>query len=953
VAILPLELGPLDLTRLELRGVDGAVRISPKEGALLAYLAERPGQDVTREELLEQVFGYAPGVVSRTVDTTLQRLRGKVERDPANPRHLLTIHGTGYRFVPQDLERPGPTASPAVPPSPAAITNIGPATDRFVGREAELAELTALLCTHQLVTLHGPGGAGKTRLSREVGRRLAGSEFPGGVWFIDLTECRTVLDVIQAEARVLRVSLGDVTELDACVRKLGRALIARGRCLLIVDNAEQVVAEASPLMAGWLPMIPETSQLVTSREALRIAGEHIVPVDPLAESEAISLFVERARTVRPDFDGAPDDLAAVVNTLDRLPLALELAAARVQVLGLPELRRRLGDRFRLLASRRRDLSPRQRTLWGALEWSWDLLDDPHRRALTDLSVFAGGFDSELADAVVADEPGDPWVLDRLEALRDQSLVYRRVDDEGVRFGLLESVRAFASAKRLESGREAAAFARHRDAVIARAEALVPKLDSPTAISSLHALAAESDNLNAIRRRFPGLDAARAARLLHEVLLVRGPVELHRQVLNEAVAVPDLPPRLAFDLHLARARTRRQRGKLDGARADLAVAEALLPQLPPELEADLVLARGITEEAGGDLIGAEAIYRRGAQLALTPQSRLKAHALLAFVLWQQGRREEAEPLLRSALLQVEEHGLVTQAAKMMSTLGLILGERGVWTEALEVLQKARQGHLALGDRRGEGIVLANIANLTGQQGRREEAIGLYEQALAAQRAVGERRLQGVILRNLGVMLMQLGRTGEAEGRIHEALAMSPEAGDRNHEGRLLADLGELALHADDLAGAEARYAEAAEAAEAAGDHRYAAIVAGNRALVAHLQGRLDAATEAAEAAHALLLAHTAPRVQAHFRAYAATLAAERGDFAAADAHLQFARTTLAPIGDPSANATVSFCAAAVAWARGDSGRAAALEAEAADAGAPAHVGRRLLGRLKSALFQPET
>jgi predicted ATPase/DNA-binding winged helix-turn-helix (wHTH) protein len=921
LARIQLELGLVDFARRVIRAPEGERSLTTKEAELLAYLAQRPERDVPREELLREVWGYQGSVRSRTADTTLQRLRSKVESNPSNPRHLLTVHGLGYRFVPLSDTRRMPIVAPPEESQVASEggSNLGPDRGSFVGREDERADLRKRLVGNgPIITLRGTGGTGKTRLARQIGREI-GPSFPGGVWFCDLTECTDTAAVLSVLGRVLSVPLGEVRGLDDPIERLGHALRGRGRTLLILDNCEQVVEDGARFLTRWVRATPDVRFILTSRESLRVVNEVVVDLDPLPLDAAMDLFTARAQDARPGF--SPDDttaeaIKALAQALDGLPLAIELAAARVAVLSPEAILERMGDRFRILASRRRDLPARQRTLRGALDWSWDLLGEPERIVLAQCSVFRAGFAFDAVEAVVDAGEDAPWTADLVQALLDKSLVRSGEPEElpgTTRMRLLESVRVYAGEKLEELGLRAEVEARHTAFYARHGRKLATQVDGPDGVDVVRRLALEAWNLDAVWQREKDRDPALAcsvAMALHEVLRVRGPVDQHHEVLDAALArAGRLEPQLQLDLHIARARARRQVGRLDEGRQDVEAAVVLAATLGPAARGEALLARGLIEEASGDLEGCCATYRAAMkqfQAAGSVFGVVRAQAMLAFDLWQRGRRDEAEPMLRRALQTVESQGLHHQAAKMLSTLGLILGEQGLWEEALGQLERSRGQHLARGDRRGEGIVLGNIASLHSSQGRLEEALEVYREALAAQRAVGEVRLEGVILRNIGVVLLGLGRDREAEATLEEALQRHREAGDRFSEGRVLSDLAEIHLLRGDLATANPLYVDALRVSTEAGDDRYALFVRGNIALRDYTIGDLDSA-EARMAEVLVDLPRLAgPRPHGYYLAFAGALAAERGDRNSAMERLGQAWDQLQLSGDPAGLGALAVC-----------------------------------------------
>ena len=277
--------------------------------------------------------------------------------------------------------------------------NLAPERDAFIGRSAELQSLALQLQSgSRLVCLLGPGGTGKTRLARRYALAWLG-EWPGGVYFCDLSEAHSLEGIHFAVALALGVPLGK----DDPAVQLGHAIAGRGRCLVILDNFEQVQQHATATVGRWLDRAGEATFVVTSRERLHLEGEQVLAVEPLRlDSEAIELFAVRARAQRPGFEldeGTRHAVAEVVRLLDGLPLAIELAAARVRVLSPAQIVERLKDRFVLLAGAT-GAAARQATLRAAIDWSWELLTPWEQTALAQCSVFEGGFTLEAAELVL-------------------------------------------------------------------------------------------------------------------------------------------------------------------------------------------------------------------------------------------------------------------------------------------------------------------------------------------------------------------------------------------------------------------------------------------------------------------------------------------------------------------------------------------------------------------------
>jgi predicted ATPase/class 3 adenylate cyclase len=328
-------------------------------------------------------------------------------------------------------------------PLAALPNNLGPEPDTFVGRDVVLRAIAGKYdAGARLVTLLGPGGVGKTRVAQRYARGWLG-DFPGGAWFCDLSSARGVDGIAHVLAQVFDVPLGGADP----IQQLAVAIGARGPCLIVLDNFEQVARDAAATLGAWLVATPEARFLVTSRELLGLRGERVEELQPLPSADAQGLFIQRVRAagLRDRLDIA--DAAALptlVELLDGLPLAIELAAARARVIAPAELVVRMRERFLVLASRgpRPD---RQATLRATLDWSWDLLDAAERSALAQLSVFEGGFTLEAAEAVVDVVRIAPSIMvaDVVQSLIEKSLVRRL---HARRFALLQTVRDYAAEK---------------------------------------------------------------------------------------------------------------------------------------------------------------------------------------------------------------------------------------------------------------------------------------------------------------------------------------------------------------------------------------------------------------------------------------------------------------------------------------------------------------------------
>jgi predicted ATPase/class 3 adenylate cyclase len=429
-------------------------------------------------------------------DTSLREL-GRVRlKDLATPESIFQVLHPKLR-----------AAFPPLRSLESTPNNLPQQLTSFLGRERELAEVGKLLKTTRLLTLLGMGGLGKTRLSLQVAADSL-DDFPDGVWFIDLAPIRDEALVPSAVAQELGVQ-------EEPGRALTRTLCAHlksRKVLLILDNCEHLVHACAELAKALLQSAPNVHVIATSREALRIAGEQtyaVLPlpvpdksagVDALARSDSVQLFVERARLHKPGFALNDRDAPAVAELcvrLEGIPLALELAAARVRALSVSEINARLRDRFKLLTGGGRLLMERQQTLRALVGWSYDLLTPDEQLLLDRLGVFAGGFDVDGCENVCGADPLMPEdVLDLLTSLADKSLVMAEAHEDATRYRTLETIREFAREKLTARGDLPMIAARHCDHFLTMAKAGNHGLQGPEQAAWIDRLETELDNLRA-------------------------------------------------------------------------------------------------------------------------------------------------------------------------------------------------------------------------------------------------------------------------------------------------------------------------------------------------------------------------------------------------------------------------------------------------------------------------
>jgi predicted ATPase/DNA-binding winged helix-turn-helix (wHTH) protein len=463
---------------------------------VLLALIERRERLVTKDELIELVW---PNLV---VEENNLQVQVSALRKALGAEAIATIPGRGYSFALELLPAGEPPSAPKAPRH-----NLPQPLTSFIGHEDDCREYAELLEQTRLLTLTGIGGCGKTRLAIKLAETVLPS-FPAGVWFVDLASLSDAEHVPLTVATTLGIrKQADQPRIETLCEHL-----ASRQMLLVLDNCEHLTAACAALAQRLLTAAPGVRVLATSREGLNVPGERTVTVRSLAlpaigsehdlpglqSCEAVRLFVERARLAVSKFSLDVTKASAVVEIcrrLDGIPLAIELAAARVKVLSVEEIRVRLDDRFRLLTGRRTTPLARQQTLLAAIQWSYDHLAPDEQRLLRLLSVFAGGWTLAGAVRVIGDQADEYEVLDLLTRLVDRSLVtIERSVGGTTRHTMLETVRQYAQARLHQSGEGDAARTHHLEFFVALAEEAEPKLSGRTQREWLVRLRAELDNL---------------------------------------------------------------------------------------------------------------------------------------------------------------------------------------------------------------------------------------------------------------------------------------------------------------------------------------------------------------------------------------------------------------------------------------------------------------------------
>ncbi|MDQ6767560.1 MAG: NB-ARC domain-containing protein [Candidatus Eremiobacteraeota bacterium] len=625
----------------------------------------------------------------------------------------------------------------------------------FRGREHDLEEVKSLLRQHKLLTLFGSGGVGKTRLALQVGADML-EHYPDGVWLADfaaITDPELVSSII---AKELGMAQAEGRRVDESIA----SWLKRKKLLLILDNCEHVLEVVASIAAAIIRSCPDVRMLATSRQALDISGEVVYRLPSLAIPEklaglqsaqaldygAIVLFVDRAKAADSRFalsdDNAPI-VAEICRRLDGIPLAIELAAARVKVLSIPNLAQHLNDRFKILTGGSRSALPRQKTLTALIDWSYDLLSLQEQTLFTRAAVFAGGFSLDAATAVCVGEGLDEIdILDLLSSLTDKSLVVAETGGEQERYRMLESTRAYALDKLIATAKREHLVRRHGEYFRDQALEADKRYGTGSTLAWFAEVELELDNYRAVLEwgLSQGNDVVLAATIAGalEQLWYRGGL------------------------------TAEGRYWIEPALERMSVADN------PQIAARLLRALAV-------LCSAKRTYEAAERAATLYESVRDGHGAaralvdLAFGLFQMGRVEEASETNMRALAALREYGDKEGVARCLNLQGAVVSNRGAIAEGRDLRVQALAVYKALGDELGASVVLANLGELEFADGHPEQALRSVSEALkvVSRRGVGTLNM-AIYHSNSTPYRIALGDIDGARASAREVLSFARQA-----------------------------------------------------------------------------------------------------------------------------------------------------------------------------------
>ncbi|MFF0684935.1 BTAD domain-containing putative transcriptional regulator [Streptomyces albogriseolus] len=723
------------------------------------------------------------------LDEPLQALRLRALRDTGRTAEALAAYdevrrlladrlgsdpGAELRALHAELLSPEP-AGPPTRPGAGTPGNLRARLTSFVGRETDIEAIRADLSAARLVTLLGPGGAGKTRLSQEAAETVRAAH-PDGVWLAELAPVddpdavpEAVLTAVGARQTVLygagAEGMRAVTDRhSAPVDRLAEHCGPR-RMLLILDNCEHVVEAAARLVETLLERCPGLTVLATSREPLGVRGESLRPVEPLPEPVALRLLAERGAAARPGFrtDDDPEACAEICRRLDGLPLAIELAAARLRMLTPRQIAGRLDDRFRLLTSGSRTALPRQQTLRAVVDWSWELLDAGERDVLSRLSVFAGGCDLTAAEAVCG-----PAALEALGSLVDKSLVVAAPSgDGGMRYRLLETVAEYAGERLDETGGRDDAERAHLTYYRELARTTEPLLRGPRQVEAIARLEREYENVRtALRHAVARRDEQEALCVTLSLVWYWQMRDLRIEARNWCKEVMALGPDPFTEPVRPAAPLWRRCTEAPPPMTGEVLAEARRGvHLAHLAQMDTELDDWQTPQAQHRLRLISATYEPG-----QPQVCRPPGLLWTFAVMLTGDMDRLREVVDAAVRTCRETpGYAWELACNLQLRANFLANRSDWAgDARRDADEALEIHRRLGDTWGIAEALSARGEARERAGAYQEAATDYTAAIEHAERLGARSHTAVLTARLGAALIEAGDTEQGERLLREVI-----------------------------------------------------------------------------------------------------------------------------------------------------------------------------------------
>jgi predicted ATPase/Flp pilus assembly protein TadD len=741
--------------------------LTPKAFEILLVLLRHRDRVVEKDNLMRAVWPDTV-VEENNLTRNISALRKALGEGPHEHSYLVTVPGRGYGFVAEvreircestrDRNREHPAIEARAGDSGQTHPNNIPSQlNCFIGRTAELDEIEHLLrhSDLRLLTLSGAGGTGKTRLALRAAADLL-ENFSDGVFFVGLAAIRQPDLVVSAIAQTLRVKEATGTPLIKALTDY----LSHKQLLLVLDNFEHVLA-AAPSVTELLVTCPRLKVMVTSRAALHLTGEHEFPVQPLSvpdaahsfsvkelsQCDSIALFIERARAVKPDFEINDENAKVVANVcirLDGLPLAIELAAARIKLLSPQAMLMRFENRLKLLVGGPRDLPARQQTMRDTIAWSYELLDESGKRLFRTLAVFIGGFSIESAVALSKTE-GEPEidVLESLGSLVDKSLLVQKEQRDGEpRFMMLETFREYGLEQLEACGEMAAVRRTHANFFRELVEHAEPELSSAEQGMWLDRLGAEHDNIRAALRWAKENNevdfGSRMAEALGRFWLIKGYYTEGREIL----------------------------------------AEFLGSTTRTERRPTLLTSAGILAQNQGDYGAARSYFEESLEIWRSlgnKQGIASSLNNLGWVAWRQSDYKDARALSEEGLSLNRELGNKQGIAHSLNNLGYVMHHQGDYQAARSLHEESLCLRRELGDRRGIAFAQNNLGWALQKQGLYEPAKALLEEAIAQFKQLGDKQLLAFSSCRLAEVLYDEGNSQPAMELLEDSVTTCREIG----------------------------------------------------------------------------------------------------------------------------------------------------------------------------------